>query len=107
MVYFGEQLCPVCGGKLKHYDKVKRIIRTKYRRSKWLTIQRLKCGRCGRIHRELPDSIYIYKQYEADVIEGVVEGLITSDTLGFEDYPCEKTMQNWIKMNTTVKHDSG
>ena len=29
------------------------------------------------------------------MIRGVLEGLITSDTLGFEDYPCEATMANW------------
>lgn len=37
-----------------------------------------------------------YKQYEAEVIIGVLEGLITCETLGFEDYPCEMTMSRWI-----------
>ena len=26
---------------------------------------------------------------------GVLEGLITCETLGFEDYPCEMTMIRW------------
>jgi hypothetical protein len=43
----------------------------------------------------LPDFIFPYKQYEADIIIGVIEGLITCDTLGFEDYPCEMTMIRW------------
>lgn len=96
MVDFGDTVCPICGGELRYYDKVQRILRTKYRRTERLDIRRMKCKVCGKLHRELPDNIYIYKQYEADIIDGVVEGLITSDTLGFEDYPCERTMLNWI-----------
>lgn len=81
---------------MKYFDKTPRIIRTKHRKTEWIDIRRLKCSKCGSLHRELPDNIYEYKQYEADIIDGVIEGLITSDTLGFEDYPCEQTMTNWI-----------
>lgn len=38
------------------------------------------------MHRELPDFIFPYKQYEAEIIIGVLEGFITCETLGFEDY---------------------
>ncbi len=96
MVEAGDIVCPICGGKVRYYDKVKRIMKTKYGKTKWLSIRRMKCTQCGRVHRELPDNIYIYKQYEADIIDGVIEGFITSDTLGFEDYPCEQTMLKWI-----------
>ena len=51
------------------------------------------------LHRELPKFLFPYKQYEADVIKGVLDGFITSDTLGFEDYPCEATMRLWIEQN--------
>ena len=44
----------------------------------------------------LPDYILPYKQYDAEIIKGVLEGLITTDTLGYEDYPCDKTMERWI-----------
>lgn len=37
-----------------------------------------------------------YKQYEAELISGVLEGLITVETLDFEDYPCESTMKRWL-----------
>lgn len=56
---------------------------------------RLRCCNCHAVHRELPDFIFPYKQYEADIIIGVLEGLITCETLGFEDYPCEMTMIRW------------
>lgn len=36
-----------------------------------------------------------YKQYESEIIAGVIEGLITCETFGYEDYPCEMTMIRW------------
>lgn len=95
MVSDKESTCPCCGGQLKYYDSVKRIVRTKYRKTSWVKIRRLQCEVCGRTHRELPEFIFPYKQYEAEVIQGVLEGFITSETIGFEDYPCEMTMIRW------------
>ncbi|MCD8141819.1 MAG: DUF6431 domain-containing protein [Clostridiales bacterium] len=95
MVFDNESTCPDCGGALKYYDSVYRIVRTKRRDTRWVKIHRLRCYKCGRIHRALPDYILPYKQYETDVILGVCEGLITRETLGFEDYPCELTMARW------------
>lgn len=98
MVSDDETICPKCGGKLRYYDTVKRIVRTKRRETKWVSIRRLRCENCGSYHRELPDFIFPYKQYESELIQGVLEGLITSDTLGYEDYPCEKTMSIWLQI---------
>jgi len=95
MVSVGGTVCPKCGGQLKHYDTVKRIVRTKGRKTWWIAVRRLRCARCGALHRELPELIFPYKQYESEVISGVLEGLITCETLGFEDYPCECTMIRW------------
>lgn len=95
MVNNNQSTCPKCGGRLKYYDSVRRIVRTKGRITKKVIIRRMKCEKCGSLHRELPEFLLPYKQYEADVIIGVIEGFITSDTLGFEDYPCEMTMVRW------------
>lgn len=95
MIIENSRTCPKCEGNLKYYDSVKRIVRTKNRLTKKVIIRRFKCEECGSLHRELPDFILPYKHYEADVIIGVIEGLITPDTLGFEDYPCEMTMNRW------------
>lgn len=97
MVSNNESTCPACGGYLKYYDKVGRIVRSKMRHTKWIGIRRMKCRLCGRLHRELPDYIYPYKQYEAEIIRGVLDGIITPDTIGYEDYPCERTMEKWIR----------
>ena len=96
MIRDDESRCPKCGGKLKRYDSVRRIVRTKRRATRWVRIKRLRCERCNRVHRVIPEFIFPYKQYEAEVIIGVLEGLITPMTLGFEDYPCEMTMARWL-----------
>jgi hypothetical protein len=54
------------------------------------------------MHRELPDYILPYKQYEIEVIMGVLEGLITCETLGYEDYPCEMTMFRWLSQKAQL-----
>jgi len=95
MVVENESCCPCCSGGLRYYDSVKRITRTKGRRTSWITIRRLRCSDCGSLHREIPDSILPYKQYEAEIVIGVLENLISSETLGYEDYPCEMTMLRW------------
>lgn len=72
---------------MKYYDSVSRIVRSKMNHVKRVKIRRLRCPRCGDLHRELPYFIFPYKQYEAEIIQGVLDGVITSDTLGYEDYP--------------------
>jgi len=88
-------ICKNCGNASKYYDRVNRIVRTKMRQTNYIKVPRYKCPSCGEIHRKLPSFIFPYKQYEAEIIRGVVEGLITTDTLGYEDYPCEMTMLRW------------
>lgn len=95
MVSNDKSICQNCGSKLKRYDKVSRIVRTKGGKTSWIEIERFRCPVCGQIHRELPDYIFPYKQYEAEVIRGVLEGFITCETYGYEDYPCEMTMARW------------
>ncbi len=80
---------------LKYYDTVKRILRSKNGVKNFIVIKRYKCVQCKYIRRILPEDLIRNKHYDVEIIRGVVEGLITSDTLGFEDYPCEVTMKRW------------
>ena len=82
---------------MKHRDYVKRILKGKNGEVRWLRIRRLVCTSesCHSLHRELPDILAPYKHFEADIIAGVLDGLITPDTEGFEDHPCEETMHKW------------
>lgn len=102
MVGFNNFSCPNCRGNLKYYDSVPRVIRTKGRVTEHVILRRLKCSRCNKLHREIPDYIYPHKQYEAEIIRGVLEGFITPDTFGFEDYPCENTIKNWQSHKTDI-----
>ena len=95
MVSLDSMVCPNCGHDLKYYDSVSRIVRTRGRITDRVRIRRFKCSNCNKIHREIPDDIYPYKQYESEIIRGVLEGYITSDTYGYEDYPCAMTMNRW------------
>lgn len=97
MVSDNQTICPLCGGELQYYDKVFRKIRCKFKKIKKIQMNRVKCKKCGKIHRVFPDFILPYKQYEADIVKGVLDGIITPETLGFEDYPCEATMNRWLK----------
>ena len=86
MVMQDQSACPKCGGELKYYDSVPRIVRTKGRETTRVPMRRFRCAQCGAVHRELPELLFPYKQYEAEVVIGVLEGLITCETLGFEDF---------------------
>ena len=96
MIHTNQTICPLCGGILKYYDKVRRIVRTKRRNTYYIKLRRMRCEHCNSIHREINDLIFPYKQYESELITGVLEGIITCETLGFEDYPCEMTMKRWL-----------
>lgn len=95
MVRENENQCPICGGVLRPYGFAKRFIRAKYGIRKQLYIKRYRCSFCNSTHNELPACVIPYIRYESDIVFGVLEGFITSNTLGFEDYPSEQTMHRW------------
>lgn len=82
---------------LKHYDWRLRKVYDKGRVAVPIKVERLKCKDCGHMTLRYPDDVLSYKQYDKDIYEGVVEGFITPDTYGFEEYPSERTMQRWLK----------
>lgn len=90
-----KSVCPLCGEELHKKGWVRRIVRTKQGEKYFVKLRRLFCNSCKKYHRELPDFLYPYKHYESEIINGVMERLITSNTLEFEDYPCEMTMTRW------------
>lgn len=63
-----------------------------------MLIERRRCTRddCGETHRLLPgNKVLPYKHYEADIIEGVVDGIINEENLCNKAYPCESTLRRW------------
>ena len=95
MVFDDDLICPKCTGRMTYYDSVRRIVKTKRGVVWYAYIKRYECIVCGSVHRCIPNYILPYKHYETEVVAGVIEGLITSETLGYEDYPSEKTMERW------------
>lgn len=102
MVMQDQSTCPKCGGELKYYDSVLRLVRTKGRETVRVPMRRFRCAKCGAVHRELSGLLFPYKQYEAEIILGVLDGIITCETLGFEDFPCEMTMLRWISQKAQL-----
>lgn len=102
MVTTKQSICPKCGGALKYYDSVPRLVRTKGRETVRVPMRRFRCAKCGAVHRELSGLLFPYKQYEAEIILGVLDGIITCETLGFEDFPCEMTMLRWISQKAQL-----
>lgn len=78
MIENDEQRCPKCGGELKHYDSVRRIIKSKYGKEKQVIIQRLQCVKCHTIHRELKNFVRMQSEindsiaaFRAELITGI------------------------------------
>ena len=71
-------VCPVCGGTLKYRDTRLRIRKKEGGVKEYLMIRRLRCTDCHRHHNELPDCLVPHKHYEAEVISGVLDGIVTS-----------------------------
>lgn len=51
MISESKSTCPKCGGQLKYYDTVKRIVRTKYGVKNKVDIRRFRCQKCSAMHR--------------------------------------------------------
>ena len=88
-------VCPECQAPMKYRDTRLRHIRREGGVKLWGRIRRLFCKNCHRLHNELPTNLSPHKHYEVEVIEGVVDGVITQDDLESEDYPCARTMERW------------
>ena len=88
-------VCPECQSPMKYRDSRARHIRVEGGRKLWGRIRRLFCKNCHRLHNELPTNLSPYKHYEVEVIEGVVDEVISPDDLESEDHPCARTMVRW------------
>lgn len=90
-----EPRCPCCSTKLKFTDHVARHRKIEGGIKEWYLIERRSCpAGCG-LFRVLTEFLFPYKHYDADIITGVLNGTVTPEKNGFEDYPCEKTMERW------------
>lgn len=64
--------------------------------AEWRLIERRKCEDCSTTHRILPDDQVPFKHYESELIEKVIDDVLTDDeVLESEDYPCDETKAGW------------
>ena len=58
-------------------------------------INRLQCTNegCRKLHRQLTDGMIKFKQYAAEVIEDVIDGVISEED-GLKN-PCDGTIKHW------------
>lgn len=97
-----DERCEDCGGKLRHYDTVSRIVRTERGERQWIKVQRKYCVLCGRVRRYLPNYLLPYRHYRSNIIFGFLSGDLTSFNLDYEDYPCETTIKEWKRPLSSV-----
>ena len=93
-------LCPLCSCLLRYRDSRLRIMKQEGGIQTKIPIRRLKCTGCGRIHTEIPSFLLPYKHYAAEVISGVLDGMIRPEDQDSEDYPSLTTMKRWLRWFT-------
>ena len=78
---------------LKYRDKVLRCQKQIGGEKRLYMINRMKCTRCGKLHRQQTDKMIIFRQYAAEVIEDVIDEVIYEDD-GLMN-PSDGTMKHW------------
>lgn len=63
----------MCGGSLRVRDTVERFVKISSSEQYGITIRRLACNMCGKLHRELPDFLLPHKHYPAECIEAEID----------------------------------
>ena len=107
IIFYDHQpaLCPHCQKQMRVEKWRRRILIEEGGKRHWTRIRQMFCSDCHRYHNENPPWLCAYKHYEVEVIEGVVDGVLTDETLENIDHPCEQTRKRWkqwIEHNRTA-----
>jgi hypothetical protein len=86
-------ICPVCGGELFVRGLRKRKLIDTEGEKLTLMIRRLRCGKCDRLHHELPDMVVPYKRHSAETIEAIIGG----DEVAEEKRTAQRIASWWRK----------
>ena len=66
--------CPICGGRLYHYDSRERSVRIDEEKYYHFLLRRLRCKDCSKLHLELPDFLLPRQRCFKSVIKRAVSG---------------------------------
>ena len=86
-----EAPCPLCCGDLAYRDRVRRNRKDLFGETYLFSLRRLKCRRCSRHHRELPNIIQPFKHYDSETIQCVIDGSPDADMCAADD----STIRRW------------
>ncbi len=89
--------CPVCDSKLRVSGSRQRKLIDSSGSKVLLTIRRMKCEKCGRIHHELPDCLVPYKRFGAEAISEAVTSHISDSTFSGETSTLIR-LRVWFKL---------
>ena len=90
-------ICPCCDGKMTSIGRRIRGYIDGGGNNVKLSIRRLKCKGCEKIHHELPDILVPYKRHCSETIEEIIEE--KSETIGCEDSTIRK-VKRWFVEKT-------
>lgn len=69
--------CPVCGGRLYHYDSRSRAVRIDEEKKYYFLLRRLRCEGCHKLHLELPDFLLPgQRSFKAVIEQALRSGLV-------------------------------
>jgi hypothetical protein len=95
--------CPLCGGLLCYRDSVFRKLKNLASEIRLFLLRRLLCQVCGKLHRELPNIIYPYKHYEADVIQAIIEEREEASSCGADNATIRRWKTDFVAAEPEIK----
>ena len=85
-----KSVCPICSEELKVLGRRKRVVINTDGNKEKLSIRRLRCSLCRKIHHELPDCVIPYKRHCVETIENIITG-------NTEDICCDFVTEHRIR----------
>lgn len=88
--------CPICGGRLYHYDSRERSVRIDEELYYYFLLRRLRCAGCRKLHLELPDFLLPNQR----CFKAVIEQALRSEPVAVVKDP--RTPKRWRKWWTCM-----
>jgi len=89
--YCEDPDCPLCGKPMKFRDTFRRHSKNSQSECTWYVLRRFEC--CGHTHRALPDFLFPFKHYEADVVQAAIDG--NTDDIVADDSTIRRWQSQW------------
>ena len=91
--------CPKCNNIMKFRDTCNRHSKNKESECTWYVLRRFEC--CGSTHREIPDFLFPYKHYEADVVQAAIDG--NTDGIAADESTIRRWQSQWETQEARIR----